>query len=68
MWGALVYDKMFDSRVCVMEMHDLVTRNQKMQNYVRMFVGAVPINPDALPSQLSDENFFKQLRYGTNPG
>ena len=66
MWGGLVKDKKYDTSVLIMEMHDLITSNQKMQNYAR----AICNNPDSMGSILLDnidEEFYKQIDTTPSP-
>jgi ADP-heptose:LPS heptosyltransferase/glycosyltransferase involved in cell wall biosynthesis len=67
MWGGLVADKAFDASVLIMEMQDLVTRNQKLRNHALQSAGKTPIDPRTVLSSFIDEGFYRQIDTAPSP-
>jgi len=61
MWGGLVEDKKYDDSVLIIEMHDLVSTNEKMQNHARMAAGSYANAMESISQSFIDEAFYRQI-------
>lgn len=60
LWAGLVEDKRYDASVLIIEMHDMITSNQKMQNYARSVCNN-PASLEIIPPEYIDEGFYGKI-------
>lgn len=61
-WGRLVDDPKFAGTVKVVQMHDLLSLNEKMQQAAHMLVGRPPYEPASVKPEAMIEDVFARLK------
>ena len=67
MWGGLIEDKKYDASVLMIDMSDMVTTNQKMQNHARQAAGNNPASTESISPNFVDEGFYRQIDTAPSP-
>lgn len=60
-WGKLIDDPRFERSVKVVQMHDLLSLNEKMQEAAHLLVGRPPYDPAAVKPEAMIEDVFARL-------
>ena len=66
LWAGLVEDKKYDTSILIIEMHDMITSNQKMQNYARSVCNN-PASTELIPPDYIDEKFYEEIDTAPSP-